>query len=174
LAKPDPSRPRSCEVAAECPTGSACAIHGEPPCTVVAHSHAEKLRICDDLEEIANTLPARFDRMKCLQLANALVPLMRSSHRYEEEVVFPAYAAMRGREESLRRLRAEHIEDECFADEVTEALLTMGHGAEVTNPEAVGFMLRGFFELVRRHVAFEREHVLPAVNGLLARQVGPK
>lgn len=174
MAKPDPSRPQSCEVAAECPAGSACAVHGEPPCTVVARSHAEKLRICDDLEEIANALPASFDRLKCLQLANALVPLLRRSHQYEEEVVFPAYATIRGREASLRRLRAEHIEDECFADEVTEVLLTIGHGAEVANPEAVGFMLRGFFELVRRHIAFEREHVLPVVDRLLAEQAKAK
>ena len=130
----------------------------------MALAHSEKLRICDDLEEIANSLPARYDRLKCLQIANALVPLMRRSHRYEEDFVFPAYAALPHTEASMRRLLAEHIEDECFADEVTEALLTIGHGAAVDNPAAVGFMLRGFFELVRRHIAFEREHVLPAIK----------
>lgn len=164
MAKQHPSRPQSCEFAAECPAGAGCTTAGPPPCEVVASSHAEKLRVCDELEDIANTLPSRFDRMKCLKIANALVPLLRRCHRYEEEVVFPAYAVIKGRDATMRRLRAEHIEDECFADEVTEVLLTIGHGAEVTNPEAVGFMLRGFFELLRRHIAFEREHVLPLIE----------
>lgn len=32
------------------------------------------------------------------------------------------------------------------------------------NAEAIGFMLRGFFEGLRRHIAFEREHVLPMIG----------
>lgn len=65
---------------------------------------------------------------------------------------------------STRRLRAEHVEDECFAGEVTEILLAIGHGETVENPEAIGFMLRGLFENLRRHIAFEREHVLPMIG----------
>ena len=42
--------------------------------------------------------------------------------------------------------------------------MAIGHGAGVENPEAVGFMLRGLFETLRRHIAFEREHVLPIVG----------
>jgi hypothetical protein len=64
----------------------------------------------------------------------------------------------------VERLRAEHIEDECFAGELTEALLVLGRDGSVDNPEALGFMLRGFFEAQRRHVAFEREHVLPEIG----------
>ena len=26
--------------------------------------------------------------------------------------------------------------------------------------EAVGYMLRGFFEVMRRHIAFERDHLM--------------
>ncbi|TIT74091.1 MAG: hemerythrin domain-containing protein, partial [Mesorhizobium sp.] len=65
---------------------------------------------------------------------------------------------------SIQRLRAEHVEDECFADEITEILLAIGHGERVDNAEAIGFMLRGFFESLRRHIAFEREHVLPLIR----------
>jgi hypothetical protein len=39
-------------------------------------------------------------------------------------------------------LRAGHVEDECFAGEVTEILLAIGRGETVENAEAVGFMLR--------------------------------
>lgn len=130
-------------------------------------AHREKLRLCDALEKLADQLP-NVDRLQCLNLANTIVPLMRDVHRYEEAVVFPAYEAaltlVEASLSSVSRLRAEHIEDECFAGEVTEALLAIGHGGGTKNAEAVGFMLRGFFESLRRHVAFEREHVLPRIG----------
>lgn len=47
-------------------------------------------------------------------------------------------------------------------------LFEIGHGAAIANPEALGFMLRAFFDSVRRHIAFEREHVLPAVKARMA------
>ncbi|RVD12700.1 MAG: hemerythrin domain-containing protein [Mesorhizobium sp.] len=130
-------------------------------------AHLEKLQLCDALERIADTLP-KVDRLKCLSTANAIVPLLRNIHRYEETMIFPAYeAALNSRDanlDSTRRLRAEHVEDECFASEVTEILLAIGHGKTIDNAEAVGFMLRGFFESLRRHIAFEREHVLPTIG----------
>ncbi|TIT86606.1 MAG: hemerythrin domain-containing protein, partial [Mesorhizobium sp.] len=108
------------------------------------------------------------DRLQCLGVANTIVPLLREIHRYEETVVFPAYEAALTLAESklasTNRLRAEHLEDECYADELTEALLAIGHGDRIENAEAVGFMLRGFFESVRRHIAFEREHILPRIG----------
>jgi hemerythrin-like domain-containing protein len=137
------------------------------PAATMKRAHFEKLRLCEALEEIADSLPDHVDRLKCLGIANLLVPLLRDVHGYEEDVIFPAYemAVGRGAEDStIQRLRAEHIEDECFAGEVTEALLAIGHGEAITNADAVGFMLRGMFETLRRHIAFEREHVLPQIG----------
>lgn len=134
------------------------------PAVVMKRAHLEKLQLCDALERIADILP-KVDCLACLAAANAIVPLLRSIHQYEETVIFPAYeAALSGGDASTRRLRAEHVEDECFAGEVTEILLAIGHGEPVENAEAVGFMLRGFFESMRRHIAFEREHVLPMIG----------
>jgi hemerythrin-like domain-containing protein len=62
---------------------------------------------------------------------------------------------------TLDRLRFEHCEDECFAEELTEALHALGSGDQKVNIEAVGYMLRGFFEAMRRHIAFESEMLLP-------------
>ncbi len=67
-------------------------------------------------------------------------------------------------------MRAQHGEDECFAGDVTEILLAIGHGETVENAEAVGFIMRGFFVSLRRHIAFEREHVLPRIE---ASDAGP-
>lgn len=157
-----------CDVAGGCPVATLCTGLAPEPCIAITRSHEEKLRVCDDLEAIADTLPGAVDPIKCLAVANLLVPLLRSAHRYEEDFIFPAYEAALGpdglRSSSTQRLRQEHVEDECFADEVTEVLLAIGHGEAIGNPEAVGFMLRGFFESVRRHIAFEREHVLPAIG----------
>lgn len=142
------------------------------PVAVMKRAHFEKLRLCEALEEIADSLPGQVDRLKCLGIANTLVPLLREVHRYEEEMVFPAYRAAAGCDvetSTLQRLRAEHIEDECFADEVTEALLAVGHGKAVSNAEALGFMLRGLFETMRRHIAFEREHILPLIGSAKTR-----
>jgi hemerythrin-like domain-containing protein len=135
----------------------------EARAAVMQRAHREKLRLCSVLEEIADSLPDRVDPLMCLSTANTLLPMLRNIHRYEEDTIFPAYAAATDDTGGVERLKAEHLEDECFADELTEALLRAGHCGTAANPEALGFMLRGFFETIRRHVAFEREHILPAI-----------
>nr|WP_156315312.1 hemerythrin domain-containing protein [Mesorhizobium sp. AA23] len=135
------------------------AIPGE----VMKRAHREKLNLCDSLESIADALP-NVDRLKCLGTAKKIVPLF---HGFEETEIFPAYEAhltpAEAKLASTSRLRVEHLEDQCFASEVAETLLAIGHGDAIESPEAVGFMLRGFFEGLRRHIAFEREHVLPRI-----------
>ena len=66
---------------------------GGSPAAVMKRAHDEKLRMCDALEEIADSLPDKVDRLKCIGVASALLPLLSSVHRYEEEVLFPAYEA---------------------------------------------------------------------------------
>ena len=40
----------------------------------------------------------------------------------------------------------------------------LGKGKSPGNPEATGYMLRGFFEALRRHIAFERDHLLAVLR----------
>jgi hemerythrin-like domain-containing protein len=129
----------------------------------IRHAHEEQLALCSALEEIADSLPANVNRQKCIYAAKALCPLMRSIHQYEENVLFP-YLSQRHANSgpmlaTLSRLKFEHFEDEGYAEELTEALLRLGSGEPVNN-EAVGYMLRGFFEGVRRHIAFEKAYLL--------------
>lgn len=126
------------------------------------NAHTEQLALCDELEEIADSLPANINRQKCIYAAKALGPTIRSLHQYEETVLFPRVRqSKRGQaeDETLSRLRYEHLEDEGYAEELTEALFKIGSNDPV-NMEAVGYMLRGFFEGLRRHIAFERSHLL--------------
>lgn len=125
-------------------------------------AHDEQLRLCDELEEIADSLPAMINRQKCIYAAKALGPLIRGVHHYEDTILFPSFEARMPASpdfaKTLARLKFEHFEDECFADELTERLLMLGSGRGDVNMEATGYMLRGFFESVRRHIAFERDY----------------
>jgi hypothetical protein len=127
----------------------------------------EQLALCIELEEIADSLPGSVNRQKCIYAAKALGPLIKGIHHYEETVLFPQFQAADDANDhlalTLERLKFEHCEDECFAEELTDALLRLGSGSAV-NMEAVGYMLRGFFEGLRRHIAFEREHLLMGVR----------
>ncbi|WP_137157397.1 hemerythrin domain-containing protein [Rhizobium sp. FKL33] len=131
------------------------------------NAHQEQLRLCAELEQIADSLPANVNRQKCLYAAKALGPMIKGLHHYEENVLFPALET-RGLagdlSKTLARLKFEHFEDECFAEELSERLLLLGAGGGEINMEATGYMLRGFFEAVRRHIAFEREHLIDKLD----------
>ena len=131
-----------------------------------------QLNLCDLLEEIADSLPDRLDRQQCLTVARMIGPLIKQAHVAEEQFLFPDVISRHGDGDNVvEKLRLEHIEDECFAEELTDALLKLGSGDRV-NMEAVGYMLRGFFEGIRRHIAFEREHLLQGVTSEELQAVG--
>lgn len=131
----------------------------------IKRAQDEKLALCEDLEQIADSLPASVNRQKCLDAAKLLCPLIRRAHRDEETMLFPRLARLQPGinplSAALDRLKYEHLEDECYAEELTETLLRLGED-EPVNTEAVGYMLRGFFEGLRRHIAFEQAHIMQA------------
>ncbi|WP_245408845.1 hemerythrin domain-containing protein [Rhizobium wuzhouense] len=151
----------------EAKTGNARLDSGQRTLDWLYRAHEEQLALCQELEDIADSLPASVNRQKCIYAAKALGPLIKGIHHYEETVLFPHLQARPEANDhlstTLERLKFEHCEDECFAEELTDALLRLGSGAAV-NMEAVGYMLRGFFEGLRRHIAFEREHLLMGVG----------
>ena len=135
---------------------------------MIMRCHESQLALCDELEAVADSLPSRVDRQRCLHLARAVCPIVSSSHDAEERLLFATLERLPNRsadlDRTLDRLRYEHFEDVCFAEELHDALLALGRGEERVSAEAVGYMLRGFFESVRRHVAFERELLLPLLK----------
>jgi hypothetical protein len=151
----------------ETKTGNARLDAGQRTLEWLYRAHEEQLALCQELEDIADSLPASVNRQKCIYAAKALGPLIKGIHHYEETVLFPYLQASPDANDhlatTLERLKFEHCEDECFAEELTDALLRLGSGTRV-NMEAVGYMLRGFFEGLRRHIAFEREHLLIGVS----------
>ena len=133
-------------------------------------AHRLQLALCDDLEAIADSLPSAIDNQNCLFAAKCLGRLMRDVHAYEEETLFPAlaqvFAASSEFAGAIDRLTFEHLADECYADDIAEKLLYLGTGGRDVNMEALGYMLRGFFEALRRHIAFERDHFSSAIETL--------
>ncbi len=143
-------------------TESAAPVPGDPS-TLLRHVHASKFALCDLLEAIADGLPSDVGVAECEAAARMVGPLLDNAHRYEENVVFPlceslscGSLAVAG---SLERLAAEHREDASYGEEVAEALLNFGCGRSALGAETLGFMLRGFFGSLRRHIAFEQDFV---------------
>ena len=77
-------------------------------------------------------------------------------------MIFPVLlAADRDLHGILDRLRNEHQEDEdhaCDVRDTIRAFVTAGHWHGAEN---LGYMLRGLFVSLRRHLAFDRDYVLP-------------
>lgn len=134
------------------------------PLVALEKAHLTQLTLCDMLEQIADSIPGQINREVCSRLAAGLLPLIRDIHQFEEEILYPQALDRLGTapeiESTIRRLRYEHCEDECFAEELADALYELGTGKAPRNPEAIGYMLRGFFEAMRRHIAFEHEHLV--------------
>jgi len=156
------SDPDNCTKA--CVTAVRLAVDRDSLCLHMALGHADKAELCDQLELIADSLPYRVDEELCFDVVSRLVPLLCRAHKFEEDLLFPAFVGNVSeptRMETVRRLRSEHVQDQHAAEEISEELLRIGNSGVVSNPEAVGFMLRAFFESVRRHMAFEREYMFP-------------
>lgn len=141
-------------------------------------AHEEILKLCVLLESVADSLPGNADPDVCTDIAISFEAFICGVHRFEETALFPIYAELmegQGREcHSVERLQSEHVQDECYAGDLTEALLVLGRRGAVENPETLGFMLRGFFETQRRHIAFEREHILAELRNTCRWPLSPR
>jgi hypothetical protein len=114
----------------------------------------ETLRICDDLEAIADTLPNP-DRRFCRRLAIELDETIEVVGQCEERSLFPILAKQAGMI-TVTRLRQEHAQDRSVAAEIVRALVGISHGGLRRHYDAIGYMLRAYFLAVRRHIAFEQ------------------
>ncbi len=136
--------------------------------TEFRQNHRLKIELCDALEGLADSLPNQVDVQNCKALSANLLPIIRNAQKMEETRLFPqlvqAYPDDHRLQASLDRLRLEHLEDESFADEIAWLLHGFGSAGKPCNAETAGYMLRGFFSSVRRHVAFEHECLIPLIE----------
>ena len=148
------------------PAAFSMACAGDPR-SVFRRAQGEILGLCDILEDIADSLPDNLDRRKCRLAATSIEPLIIDVHRFEEHTIFPMARRELSRlgapNRCIRRLEAEHFEDQCYAGELSAALTDAIEGASF-HAEMLGYMLRGFFDSVRRHTAFERDYLLILID----------
>ncbi len=120
------------------------------------------------LESIADSLPEDTDSQVILSLSRKIFPTVKTAHEFEEQRLFTLLEHKLGNGEelsrNLERLQFEHLEDESYAEEVADSLMGYVTDPKSQNPDALSYMLRGFFEGVRRHIAFEAEHILPMLT----------
>ncbi|MEO0636338.1 MAG: hemerythrin domain-containing protein [Pseudomonadota bacterium] len=127
-----------------------------------------QLKLCTALEKIADDLPDKVCRQSCLHAARSIYPIIKSAHQFEEERLFPALqSALEARPASagnpIQRLMEEHWEDESFGQEIADVMREFVAGRDA-NTDKLGYMLRGFFDGLRRHIAFERELLGPLLG----------
>lgn len=129
--------------------------------------HFERLisrqeRVCHDLETLADHLPNRIDTLAAKTLADALYPTLRVCQDLEEAYVFPMilkWDAAIG--PTVARLRAEHVEDEDHAAMVADAVTRFVRSPCHADADRLGYLIRGLFQPLMRHSAFDRDVILP-------------
>ncbi len=118
--------------------------------------------LCAALETLADSLPSNVDTLAATRLVDQLHPTLACCQRYEETVVFPVIARSGPQIELiLERLRHEHVEDIHHARDVRDAVKAFAAGRSRATANEQGYMLRCLFTPLRRHLAFDHDHVLP-------------
>ena len=129
-----------------------------PPIEHLGGSYSALLAVCDRLEAVADALPGCTPD-DCTRLAVEVVELLALTHAQEENLLLPLLAGSPRPElvQLGRRLREEHAHDEAAALEVQEALLALADRQPLRSVDATGYLLRSFFESLRRHVRSEQD-----------------
>lgn len=139
---------------------------------LVEGRYSELLTLCNELEHIADGLPNDVDKQACLRLGHAATAVVTSVHELEEGLLFPAlvqrWPNIGELPSTVERLRREHRGDEYYAEEVEDALIAFAEGRRLMSPDAIGYLLRGFFEGQRRHIALGRELMRPLLSDVAA------
>lgn len=148
--------------------GSSFECLSPDPLGVLSEEHALQNELCDLLEAIADKLPHHFDT----QLVSVAISLLEAGlprhMQLEEEAFFPLLRERLPEAHPLyavlQCLEHEHDRDEATLIEICDALRDAVEVATPANPDMLGYMLRGFFESQRRHIAWEETVILPVAR----------
>lgn len=117
---------------------------------------------CDLLEAIADFLPCHIDERLCDTMTDGLVPLLRTTHHLEGQLIAAGLPLIMSAEECVKaeeHRRSERVSDLTAAEEVTNVLSALKNGECRLSWDAVGYLLRSFFCSMRKHIKAEREIV---------------
>lgn len=143
----------------------------ESPITTYIRLVQQQTEAADLLEQIADSLPTSIDRPLCYELSAHLPQLLQVCWTIDERVIFPRLLATQSvshfTQRSAERLGDERLTDQGYAIEVSELLEGYGHAAVVEDANAAGYLLRGFFENMRRSASFRLEFIVPGAQRCL-------
>ena len=138
------------------------------PLEIIKEEHALQLELCDLLESIADGLPGNFAPPLAVIAISILKGSVKAHTKFEEDALFPLLKERLSPDDAVVQalvcLSQEHERDEDIADELVEALKDALQSGAPQNPETLGYILRGYFESQRRHIAWEDSVVLPAAR----------
>ncbi|MGO4685789.1 hemerythrin domain-containing protein [Hyphomicrobium sp. 2TAF46] len=141
------------------------------PLEIIEEEHALQLELCDLLESMADNLPTKLDPALAVIAISILKGSVKAHTKFEEDALFPLLRERLSPNDTvvqaLACLSQEHERDEDSADELAEALKDALQSRAPQNPETLGYILRGYFESQRRHIAWEDSVVLPAARQAL-------
>lgn len=133
--------------------------------------HTLQRGVCDVLERIADSLPEDIDPALARAAASVLEHAYRDHMHFEEQHFYPLLRRRAARDARLigvlDKLVAEHGRDEGFALEIVDELTHLARAGAASNPNMLGYMLRGFFEGQRRQIDWEDALVLPMAEAVL-------
>ncbi len=143
------------------------------PIDDIERAHGRQARLCDELEQIADTLPDQVDPALCDTVTQILLTELPLHRRDEEQALFPLLEKRALPEDNveshLSQLCVEHATDEGVAAELLELLPSLTDGERLHEPNMFGYMLRSFFECYRRHLIWEQNLILPLARKRLGR-----
>lgn len=171
---PPTTQPLATQLPEPVPGANASTCQLPDPLGILREEHALQNELCDLLEAIADGLPHQFDQALALVSVSILETGMPGHMRLEEEALFPLLRRRVPESHSLQSalecLEHEHDRDGASLIEIVDALRSAMESGSVANPDMLGYMLRGFFDSQRRHIAWEEAVVLPAARDVLTAQ----
>lgn len=127
--------------------------------TTIAEEHLLVHRVCVELEALADGLPDLPGEQHLVSLAAALRAGIPAHCRHEEEEIRQRLSRLGDVSEAVKTacdfLTFEHQENDPLGDELAEALENAVEKGCAENPEALGYLVRQYFQTIRRHLMWE-------------------
>ncbi len=143
---------------------------GEAFLALLERDQMRLLRLCTALEKIADGLPGTGHEEKTAKILTFLDRAFARHVFIHEKCLFPLIRSLEEKKElielTLRELEFEHSADRGLVLEILSTF--MGRDSKNSGFEALGYLLRAFFENYRRHSAWERITLYPIVRTHLA------
>ncbi len=129
---------------------------------------SEQIALCDILEDIADSLPYNIDKQICNHTSIMLNSIIKRAHRIEQDILFPYLKDNAPNAidltKTFARLKKQNLRDQYSGEELAEILLSYAINKPSHSAETTGYIIRAYFESLRRHIAFVDELINPTFD----------